>query len=121
MASHILEAAKARWPGARYFAYDPMVPHGEYAQFGVEIAHDLPSAFTDATLVLIQNNHRVFAEMDLAGLVALMSPSAIVYDFWNLFWASEVPLAAGRHYVGLGTIAQAAAQGHAATSRNDGT
>lgn len=104
MAAHILEAARARWPHARYAAYDPIVPHEEFAQFDVEVAPTLEDAFDDASLVLIQNNHRAFAAMPIEALVARMAAPGIVYDYWNLFAARHLKLPAGRHYAGLGTL-----------------
>lgn len=103
MAAHILTAAKARWPTARYAAFDPVVDHSEFSEFQVDVAKILEDAFDGASLVLIQNNHRLFSQMPLAALAARMAKPALIYDYWNLFDARSVALPSGRYYAGLGT------------------
>lgn len=103
MAMHILEAARSRWPRALYAAFDPIVPHAEFAQFGVDVATTLEEAFESATLILIQNNHRTFSEMPIERLAARMTIPGLIYDYWNLFDSASVSLPLGRYYAGLGT------------------
>jgi len=105
MAAHILEAARARWPHARYAAYDPIVRHEEFKQFDLEVAPTLEDAFEGASLVLIQNNHRTFATMPIEALMARMAAPGIVYDYWNMFAGRPLKLPVGRYYGGLGTLA----------------
>jgi UDP-N-acetyl-D-mannosaminuronic acid dehydrogenase len=103
MAAHILEAARARWPHALYSAYDPVVPHAEFEQFGVEVERTLEDAFAHASLILIQNNHKSFQGMPVAALMQKMAPQGLVYDYWNLFDPSGITPTNGSMYVGLGS------------------
>jgi nucleotide sugar dehydrogenase len=105
MAQHILDVARARWPLARYHAYDAVVPHGEFARFNVTPCATLEEAFDGASLVLIQNNHSAFAGMDLGALAQRMASPGVVYDYWNLFPSGATSMPAGRYYGGLGTLA----------------
>lgn len=107
MAGHILKAARTRWPYATYCGLDPVVDPGEFQQFGLTVCNTLGEAFDNASLVLIQNNHEMFAKMGLAELMTRMATPSLVYDYWNLFDASELALPGRRHYCGLGTQASA--------------
>ncbi len=110
MAAHILEAARARWPNARYCAFDPIVQHDQYSQFELDVCPTLQDAFDGSTLVIIQNNHRAFNEMRLAELMTRMESTALVYDYWNLFDTATVPRQSNRHYAGLGNTHRVSAQ-----------
>lgn len=104
MASHILKAARQTWPGAEYFAYDPIVPMDEFSTFDVSPCPSLDDAFRDANLIIIQNNHKQFSEMNIEKLITLMNKNGLVYDYWNQFNSDELNLPADKYYRGLGTI-----------------
>lgn len=105
MAAHILQAARARWPLARYHAFDPVVPHDQFDRFDVAVCPTLKDAFDGAVLVLIQNNHPVFSEMDIKTLSTHMASPSLIYDYWNLFALERIVLPPGRRYGGLGSMA----------------
>lgn len=104
MAEHILKIARERWPEAKYYAYDAVVPQAEFERFGVIPCNTLEEAFAGASLVLIQNNHDVFAHMNLGDLATTMANQGIVYDYWNLFPTGAQNMPAGRYYGGFGTL-----------------
>jgi UDP-N-acetyl-D-mannosaminuronic acid dehydrogenase len=104
MAKPILEAMRELWPAAVYAAYDPLVEEREFAQFGVARCLSLPDAFDDAALVVIQNNHPVFAAMPIAEFADRMRSPGVIYDYWNLFENRKLDMPSGRTYCALGAM-----------------
>lgn len=104
MAVHILSALRAIWPDAQYCAYDPVVTPDELAQFDLSVCTTLEDAFDGASLVIIQNNHKVFSQMNINALMDLMPEPGIVYDYWNAFHSSEIKTQKHVRYAGLGNM-----------------
>jgi UDP-N-acetyl-D-mannosaminuronic acid dehydrogenase len=103
MAKPIIEALRSRIPNAEIGAFDPVVEDIDFARLGVKAHERLEDAFDDATLVIIQNNHPVFADMNIAHLAEMARPPALIYDYWNLFEPGTVKVP-GRIYAGFGNL-----------------
>ena len=107
MAAPIMDALKAKFPHGIFFGYDAMVQPPFITEFGLNYSPTLESAFTDASLILVLNNHILFENMPLADLATLMRKPGLVYDLWNNFSASDLMLPFGIGYAGLGNLSQA--------------
>jgi nucleotide sugar dehydrogenase len=107
MARPILTALREAWPMAELRGWDAVVPVAQGATLGVVPAASLEAAFAGAHLVVIANNHPIFATMPLPSLVGSMARPGLVYDFWNNFDARELVLPPGVGYMALGSRAQA--------------
>lgn len=84
------ELAKA-FPDARIAAWDPVVDPAEaLAGMDIAMAASLDDAVRNADLVVIQTNHRAFAEMDFPKLSGMMSTRALIYDLWAQNEAEEL-------------------------------
>ncbi|MBI5413747.1 nucleotide sugar dehydrogenase [Candidatus Peregrinibacteria bacterium] len=104
MARPIFIELQKHFSTAHFRGYDPMVSRDEILKFGLDPQNDLSDAFSDASIVLILNNHPQFAGMPIEKLAEKMAKPAVVYDFWNNFISEDLYLPAGVKYVGLGSI-----------------
>ena len=102
MAKPISSALKDLFPTARFVGFDPVVAPAQIEAFGLEPVVSLAEAFDKANLVVVTNNHPIFAGMPLETLTSRMSKPAIVYDFWNNFDARDLRLEHGVVYMALG-------------------
>lgn len=102
MARPMLEALREAFPGARFTGFDAVVAAEAVEAFGLEPQPTLEAAFDGADLVVVLNNHPVFAAMQLELLTARMNRPGLVYDLWNNFDAADLELAEGTGYVTLG-------------------
>lgn len=107
MAVPIFEAVKKYFPKARYKGFDAMVSAEDMRAFGLEPCPSLPDAMTGANLALILNNHKIFADMPLEDLAAVMARPGLVYDYWNHFTAASLALPSGVGYMALGSHGKA--------------
>lgn len=112
MATPIYAALQERFPEAAFHGYDAMIAGDAIREFGVQPCTSLDQAFSDASLVVILNNHVAFENMPLADLSTIMRRPGLVYDLWNNFSASDLQLPAGVGYAGLGNLAQAILPNH---------
>jgi UDP-N-acetyl-D-mannosaminuronic acid dehydrogenase len=100
----LIAELRARFPDARLLGFDPVVPPAALAGLGLEPVATLDAAFEGADAVVIQNNHPLFAAMDLATLAERMAWGGVVYDLWNQHDARRLRLPMGILYAGLGTL-----------------
>jgi nucleotide sugar dehydrogenase len=100
----LIAQLRARFPDARLLGFDPVVAPAGLAGLGLEPVASLEAAFDGADAVVIQNNHPVFAGMDLATLAERMARRAVVYDMWNQHDARRLRLPPGILYAGMGTL-----------------
>jgi UDP-N-acetyl-D-mannosaminuronic acid dehydrogenase len=103
MAKPVIEALRSRIPNARIGAFDPVVEDIDFTRLGVQRYGRLEDAFDGSTLVIVQNNHPIFADMNVAHLAEMTRPPALIYDYWNLFEPSIVK-APGCIYAGFGNL-----------------
>lgn len=99
----VLDSVRKSFSKATLRGYDAMVSPGELRDFGLEPSTSLEEAFAGANIVLILNNHPTFAAMPLEELAVGMAKPGLVYDFWNLFINSHLPLPVGIGYAALGS------------------
>jgi UDP-N-acetyl-D-mannosaminuronic acid dehydrogenase len=111
MARPILAALRRRFDAAEWRGYDAVVPAAAFREFELAPCATLEDALRGAHLVVITNNHPVFAAMPLDSLSAGLGKPALIYDFWNHFEARGLRLASGRTYMSLGNHGAAAGAG----------
>lgn len=98
----LLPALRDAFPGATLRGYDALAPKDNIRALGVEPMDDMKSACRGADLVLVHNNHPIFADMPLYELTGEMSSPGLFYDFWNHFDPAVVATAPGVRYLTLG-------------------
>lgn len=101
-AKPILDALRTVFPHGRFRAWDAVVPGSEIEAFGLEPVQSLESAVAGANLVVIANNHVVFADMPIETIAESMANPGLVYDFWNNFNANGLNMPAHVRYMTLG-------------------
>lgn len=104
LAEPLVALLKARYPAAELVGWDPLVADAGIRTLGLEPSDSLERAFDGASLVLIQNNHECFAQMDLAGLSVRMAKPAMIYDYWSQHNPRTTRLARGVSYHALGAF-----------------
>ncbi|MDD4627723.1 MAG: UDP binding domain-containing protein, partial [Syntrophomonas sp.] len=87
--------------------FDPVVRAEEIEAFGLIPCLSLEDAIRGANLILILNNHSLFASMQIEDLSELLARPALIYDFWNNFVAKELHLPSGIGYMALGSHSRA--------------
>ena len=92
--------AKLDGGGFQFYGYDPVVPSDEVERTGVRWA-SLKDGFEGAAAVLVMNNHRSYADMDLFSLLTRMHRPGLFVDAWHLFIRREVEQIEGIVYEGL--------------------
>jgi len=107
MAKHILRELQANFASARFQGFDAVVKPSEIQGFGLRPVESLGEAFQGASLVMILNNHPVFAAMPVENLAQGMAQPGLIYDFWNCFSATDLHLPAGIGYMALGSHGKA--------------
>ncbi len=108
MARPILNSLRKYFPYACFRGFDPLVRAKEIENtLGLTPCLDLEDAMKGSHLILILNNHPVFAGMNIEEMGALLDRPALIYDFWNNFRTSELHLPAGVGYMALGSHSQA--------------
>ncbi len=111
LAKPLGEALQAAFPGARLVGWDPVVaPDMAREELKIEVAATLEDAALDADLIVIQNNHPAFAEMNLATLSATMNENGLIFDLWAQNEGDELVL---RNNVAYGCLGSAHVQGGA--------
>ena len=99
----VLAALRQMFPCATFRGFDAMVTPEKIRQvFAIEPISTIQEAMLAANIVVIANNHPVFAPMPIESLADGMASPGIIYDFWNHFLADEMMLRPGVRYIGLG-------------------
>lgn len=98
----LLDALRAAWPAARLRGFDALVPRDGIEGLGLQPMASMAEACQGADLVIIHNNHPLFADMPVEALTGAMNKPGIFYDFWNHFDPVAVNVAKGTRYVALG-------------------
>lgn len=103
MARPILDELKEQYSGANFRGFDPIVSENEIYEFGLKPVEDLLAAFRGSDMVLILNNHSIYASVDFEELTAVMNDPGIIYDFWNFYKSCDLHLKKGIRYIALGS------------------
>jgi UDP-N-acetyl-D-mannosaminuronic acid dehydrogenase len=80
--------------------WDAIVPRADIEEIGITWK-DIAAGFTGADAVLLMNNHRSFASLDVYRLVEKMKKPAIFFDGWGMFDADGIEKIRGMHYLGI--------------------
>ena len=83
------------------YGYDPVVSMEEIKRLGAKPC-DLETGFENADCVVIMNNHKSYANMDIYGLLSKMNKPALFFDGWHIFPREVVTKVEGIVYEGLG-------------------
>jgi nucleotide sugar dehydrogenase len=81
--------------------YDPVVSSEEIKKIGV-IPCTLETGFENADCVVIMNNHKSYANMDIYRLLSKMNKQGLFFDGWHIFSREVVTKVEGVVYDGLG-------------------
>lgn len=103
LAVPLVAALRRRFPDAHVAGFDPVVPREDAAALGIEALARIEDAFDGTDIVVVQNNHPLFATMDLDTLADLLAPNAVIYDMWNQQEQMRLALRQDVAYAGLGT------------------
>lgn len=104
MALPLIAVLKSHFPGAKVSGWDAVATAEEVSTLGVSAENSLEQAFEGADVVVIQNNHTVFAGMDLKRLASKMSTGGIIYDLWSQHDGRALKLPNGVRYAALGAL-----------------
>lgn len=118
MVYRLLRELRRVWPAAEYAAFDPLVGHDQMRKLGVAPFETVEDAVAGAALVVLQNNHRIFSEIDMHKLSVGLSDRALVYDFWSQFDQNAIEMAEGRYYRALGSMMIVRPEGELKSSDN---
>jgi nucleotide sugar dehydrogenase len=102
-AKPIYKALKERFPQAIFWGYDPVVESNTIKEFGLIPKVNITEATSNAHLVLILNNHPLFAELPVEKIALEMARPGIIYDFWNHYHPNTLALPDGVDYITLGS------------------
>ena len=86
-----------------FFGYDPVVKPDVIRQFGLLPKDTIKEAVNRSSLVLILNNHPLFANLSLEELAVDMEKPGIIYDFWNNYRRDVLASIDGVQYLALGS------------------
>jgi nucleotide sugar dehydrogenase len=81
----IYEALKIHLPKAEIYGFDPMVSQNDALVYGIRLHKTLEDSFKGASIVLIANNNKVFADIDIDSLSMKLLKPSLVYDYWGRF------------------------------------
>jgi UDP-N-acetyl-D-mannosaminuronic acid dehydrogenase len=98
----IHNALQRKLPDLEIYGFDPMVSQEEAAAYGIKMHGDLESAFDETNVVLIANNNKIFANLDLISLSTRLSKPSLIYDYWSRF-DNKLSLPHGVHYSSWGS------------------
>jgi len=102
-AKPILEALKKAFPHAEFCGYDPVVNPSVIKEFGLHPKPEIREAIYQSNMVLILNNHPLFAAIPLEKWASEMAKPGVIYDFWNNFSRKNLCLPDHIKYVALGS------------------
>lgn len=102
-AKAIFEALKTAFPEAQFWGYDPVVHLDAIQEFGLIPKADLHETIAKSHIVMILNNHPMFASIPIEKWAHEMVEPAMIYDFWNNFSRKNLCLPKNVQYVALGS------------------
>ena len=102
LAKPLVEELKNCFPDSKLIGWDPLVNAEGTESLDLVPVESLEAAFTDTDIVVIQNNHEVFQQMDLRSLTDRMNRPGIIYDLWGQHDPFHLSTASGTSYHALG-------------------
>jgi UDP-N-acetyl-D-mannosaminuronic acid dehydrogenase len=102
-AKPILDALRTVFPRGRFRGWDAVVEASQIREFGLDPTVSLDAAISGANLVVIANNHPIFASMPIETSAETMARPGLIYDFWNNFSVKDLNLPADIRYMPFGS------------------
>ena len=81
-----------------FFGFDPAVRKDDVARDRVNLVRDPQAGFKNADAVIVMNNNRAFAELDVRSLLAKSSRPVLFFDSWALYNREEIEKVKGAEY-----------------------
>ncbi len=81
--------------------YDPVAHNEDLEALGVTVASTPEEGFKDADCVLVLNNHRSFADLNIYQLASSMQDTGMVFDPWGNFSRERLQGLEAMSYTGL--------------------
>jgi len=81
----IYDMLKTALPTAEIYGFDPMVSQEEANTYGINLHNSLNDSFEGADIVLLANNNKVFANIDIDSLSMKLRKPSLIYDYWGRF------------------------------------
>jgi nucleotide sugar dehydrogenase len=81
----IYDMLKTALPTAEIYGFDPMVSQEEANAYGINLHKSLNDSFEGASIVLLANNNKVFANIDIDSLSMKLQKPSLIYDYWGRF------------------------------------
>jgi UDP-N-acetyl-D-mannosaminuronic acid dehydrogenase len=103
MAFPLWKALKSAFPDGRFVAHDPVIESETLIKLAMTPVETLEEAFRNSNLIVVANNHPIYAGMPLEALAATMAMPALIYDCWNNFIESPMRLTGAVQYITLGS------------------
>lgn len=105
MSFKILQHAMQLFMKANFVVFDFVATRSELevCDQSYSVEENLQNAVRGASIVIIANNHKNFAMMNLSEIIQLMDSDGFIYDYWNHFPASEVMISKSKYY-SLGNV-----------------
>ncbi len=83
-------------------AYDRRVPAEEILKESMKPVANLEDGFRDADVIIVMNNHPMFAELDVAALLPLAKSPRLYFDTWRMLSHEKVLRVPDTFYANLG-------------------
>jgi UDP-N-acetyl-D-mannosaminuronic acid dehydrogenase len=81
----IHDMLKTSLPSAEIYGFDPMISQEEANAYGINLHKSLNDSFEGASIVLLANNNKVFANIDIDSLSMKLQKPSLIYDYWGRF------------------------------------
>ncbi|RIA35360.1 UDP-N-acetyl-D-mannosaminuronic acid dehydrogenase [Hephaestia caeni] len=100
MSLHVVERLYASNDCAEIRAYDSVVSRDqlEALPYGLKVHGDFYEACDGADLVIIANNHPVFATIEIDRIAARLAEGGFIYDYWNNLAQHPAEILDGRYF-----------------------
>ena len=102
MAIPLIEALRASNPAIEICGWDPVAEPSAVSNLNIDASTDLLQASRHSDLIVIQNNHPFFGQMDLNEIAEVMQSGGIIYDFWSQHHGANRKLSNNAIYCALG-------------------
>jgi UDP-N-acetyl-D-mannosaminuronic acid dehydrogenase len=85
MSLHVLDRLNASGACCELRAFDAVVREAQLTELAIPVAlhDDLYEACEGVDLLIIANNHPIFATLDVGRILENMRPGGFIYDYWN--------------------------------------
>lgn len=105
MTLDVIEQILASAKCATLRVFDKIVSEEQVSDLPYHLVYysNIYEACEDADLLVIANNHPMFADLDIGRIYRNMSEGGIVYDYWNM-WGQQLPETLDNRYFTVGNL-----------------